>query len=132
MVPGANGATAFMTLQTIGGSDYFGPVHWTTSNDLGKTWSEFQPAPPLGWVKQDTGWNEAVCDVTPEYHPKTGSVLALGHNVYYKDTKGFDRNQPARWPIYAVWKNGAWGPRKKLVWDDPGPPRSIPTTAASA
>ena len=52
------------------------------------------------------------------YHPPTGSVLALGHNVFYK-TNSFDRNQPARWPIYAVWKDGEWGPRQKLVWDDP-------------
>ena len=121
MVPALNGegAMAFMTLQTIGGSDYFGPVHWTTSNDLGKTWSEFQPAPPLGWDKLEDGiTSEAVCDVTPEYHAKTGSVLALGHNVFYK-TKAFDRNQPSRWPVYAVWKKGTWGPRKKLVWDDP-------------
>jgi hypothetical protein len=126
---------AFMTLQVISGSDHFGPVHWATSTDLGKTWSEFKPAPPLGWEKintisatggkafdknqWDTSWNEGVCDVTPEYHRKTGSVLALGHNVYYQDKKGFNRDQPARWPIYAVWQNGEWGPRKKLVWDDP-------------
>src|SRR5262245_14202047 len=40
MVPGTGGTTAFMTLQTITGSDYFGPVHWMTSRDLGKTWTE--------------------------------------------------------------------------------------------
>ncbi len=120
MVPatGGKGTMVFMTIQTIGGSDYFGPVHWATSNDLGKTWSEFQPVPPLGWEKLDSGASEAVCDVTPEYHPQTGSVLALGHNVFYKTTK-FEKSQPARWPVYAVWKDGAWGPRKKLVWDDP-------------
>ena len=112
------GKTAFMTLQPIKGSDYFGPVHWTASDDLGKTWREFQPAPPLGWVPDPTGGNEGVCDVTPEYHPATGSVLALGHNVFYKAAK-FDRDQPARRPVYAVWKNGSWGPRQKLAWDDP-------------
>ena len=112
------GKKAFMTLQPIKGSDYFGPVHWTTSDDLGKTWSEFQPAAPLGWVPDPAGGNEGVCDVTPEFHQATGSVLALGHNVFYKATK-FDRNQPPRWPVYAVWKDGAWGPRQKLVWDDP-------------
>ena len=112
------GKRAFMTLQPIQGSDYFGPVHYTTSDDLGKTWREFQPVPPLGWVPLPGGGNEGVCDVTPEFHPQTGSVLALGHNVFYK-TKGFDRNQPPRWPVYAVWKDGAWGPRHKLVWDDP-------------
>jgi hypothetical protein len=118
------GKTAFMTLQTIKGSDYFGPVHWTTSDDLGKTWSEFQPAPPLGWVPAPKGvgiaegGNEGVCDVTPEFHPATGSVLALGHNVFYK-TASFSREQPPRWPVYAVWKDGVWGPRQKLVWGDP-------------
>jgi hypothetical protein len=109
---------ALMTLQPIKGSDYFGPVHWTTSDDLGKTWSEFQPVPPLGWVPLPDGGNEGVCDVTPEFHPKTGSVLALGHNVFYKTTS-FHRDQPPRWPVYAVWKDGEWGPRQKLVWDDP-------------
>jgi hypothetical protein len=112
------GRTAFMTLQEIKGSDFFGPVHWTTSDDLGKTWSEFRPAPPLGWVPQEGVGHEGVCDVTPEYHQATASVLALGHNVYYKTDK-FDRSQPPRWPVYAVWKDGSWGPRKKLVWDDP-------------
>ena len=112
------GKKAFMTLQTIMGSDYFGPLHWTTSEDLGRTWTEFQPAPPLGWVPLSEGGNEGVCDVTPEYHPKTGSVLALGHRVFYKTAK-FEHEQPSRWPIYAVWKDGEWGPRQKLVWDDP-------------
>jgi hypothetical protein len=112
------GKKAFMTLQPIMGSDYFGPVQWTISDDVGHTWAPFQPAPPLGWVEQAEGGHEGVCDVTPEYHPTTGSVLALGHNVFYK-TAGFDRNQPPRWPIYAVWKDGTWGPRRKLVWDDP-------------
>jgi hypothetical protein len=112
------GKKAFMTLQPIKGSDFFGPVHFTTSDDLGKTWSEFQAVPPLGWVPDEGGGNEAVCDVTPEFHPASGSVLALGHRVFYKTAK-FDREQPARWPIYAVWKDGEWGPREKLVWDDP-------------
>ena len=113
------GKKVFMTLQPIMGSDYFGPVHWTTSDDLGKTWREFQPAPPLGWEGEGEG-SEAVCDVTPEYHPKTGTVLALGQNVFYKTrTPGFKGDQPPRWPMYAVWKDGAWGPRHKLVWDDP-------------
>lgn len=112
------GGQMLMTLQPIMGSDYFGHVHFTLSSDNGRTWSEFQPAPPLGHVPAQDGWNEGVCDVTPEFHARTGSVLALGHNVFYK-TKGFDRNQPPRWPVYAVWKDGVWGPRQKLAWDDP-------------
>ncbi len=112
------GKKAFMTVQSIKGDDYFGPVHWTTSDDLGRTWAEFQPAPPLGWEPLAEGGNEGICDVTPEFHRSTGSILALGHNVFYK-TARFDRDQPSRWPIYAVWKDGAWGPRQKLLWEDP-------------
>lgn len=118
MVPEATGATAFMTLQTIGGSDYFGPVHWMSSRDWGRTWSDPRPVPPLGRVKQPDGVEEGVCDVVPEWHPRTGSVLALGHNVFYSGPK-FSADQPPRWPVYAVWGNGRWGPRRKLEWDDP-------------
>jgi hypothetical protein len=39
------GKKAFMTTQPIVGSDHFGHVHWTTSDDLGQTWSDFTPAP---------------------------------------------------------------------------------------
>jgi hypothetical protein len=118
MVPGAAGPMAFMTLQTISGSDYFGPVHWMTSADFGKTWTEPQPVPALGRVKQPDGVEEGVCDVVPEWHPQTKTVLALGHNVFYSGPK-FSSNQPPRWPVYAVWKDGKWGLRRKLEWKDP-------------
>jgi len=117
-VPGAQGDTIFMALQTIAGSDYFGPVHWMTSADLGRTWTEPQPVPPLGRVKQADGAEEGVCDVVPEWHAPTRSVLAVGHNVFYSGPT-FSANQPSRWPIYAVWRDGRWGPRRKLEWSDP-------------
>jgi len=125
--------TAFMTLQTIAGSDYFGPVHWSTSTDLGRTWTDPAPVPALGRVPAADGWQEAVCDVVPQWHAKTGTVLALGHNVFYRGPK-FDRNQPRRRPVYAVWRSGAagsgasgsgaagtgaWSERRVLEWDDP-------------
>jgi hypothetical protein len=118
LVPAPAGALAFMTLQTIAGSDYFGPVHWMTSGDLGRTWTEPQPVPPLGRVARNDGWDEGVCDVVPEFHAKTGVVLAMGHNVFYRGPR-FERDQPPRWPVYAVWRNGEWGERRKLQWDDP-------------
>ena len=118
MVPDASGAMALMTLQTISGSDYFGPVHWMTSRDLGRTWSEPQPVPALGRVKQPDGAEEGVCDVVPEWHPKTKTVLALGQNIFYSGPK-FSADQPPRWPIYAVWRNGQWGARRRLEWNDP-------------
>ena len=108
----------FMTLQPILGSDDFGPVHATTSGDLGRHWSPPQPVPPLGRVTVKDPLVEGVCDVVPEWHAASGSLLALGHNVFYTGP-GFSKNQPPRWPVYAVWKDGAWGPRRKLEWDDP-------------
>jgi hypothetical protein len=62
--------------------------------------------------------DEGVCDVVPQFHPQTGTVLAMGHNVFYKGPK-FDRKQPPRCPMYAVYKNGQWSERKRLLWDDP-------------
>jgi len=118
VVPGNDGPTVLMTLQTIMGSDYFGPVHWMTSRDLGKTWTEPEPVPSLGRVKLPNGVEEGVCDVVPEWHPPTKTVLALGHNVFYSGPK-FSKDQPPRCPIYSVWRNGQWGPRRKLEWNDP-------------
>lgn len=118
VIPTAGGPLVFMTLQTIGGSDYFGPVHWMTTADLGRTWTAPQPVPSLGRVPQASGWDEGVCDVVPEFHPPTGSVLAMGHNVFYRGPR-FEKQQPARWPVYSVWKDGRWGARRKLEWDDP-------------
>jgi hypothetical protein len=82
LTPGATGPVVLMTLQTIAGSDYFGPVHWMTSPDLGKTWTTPEPVPALGREKLPGGVEEGVCDVVPEWHPQTKTVLALSHNVF--------------------------------------------------
>ena len=116
--PQGNGPLVLMTLQEIAGSDYFGPVHWMSTQDLGATWSEPQPVPALGRVKRDDGWDEGVCDVVPEFHAATGTVLALGHSVCYRGPR-FEREQPPRWPVYSVWSKGQWGERRRLDWDDP-------------
>ena len=118
VIPGPAGAGVFMTLQTILGSDNFGPVHWMESRDQGRSWTDPQPVPALGRVPQPDGTEEGVCDVVPDYHPPTGTVLALGHNVFYRSAQ-FIRLQPPRWPMYSVWRDGRWGPRRKLEWGDP-------------
>jgi Domain of Unknown Function (DUF1080) len=118
IVPSATGSMVFMTLQTITGSDYFGPVQWMSSLDSGQTWTEPQPVLALGRRPHPDGGEEGVCDVVPEWHAPTKTVLALGHNVFYNGPK-FSTDQPPRWPIYAVWRDGQWGERRKLEWDDP-------------
>ncbi|QDV38446.1 sialidase family protein [Tautonia plasticadhaerens] len=119
MIPGPEGPTALMTLQSIGGSDVFGPVHWTTSADLGRSWSVPGPIPGLGRVNLGEGREMGVCDVVPEYHPPTGTVLAVGHNVYYEDGV-LARPQEARWPVSTVRSgDGRWSEPRRLEWDDP-------------
>lgn len=114
---------ALMTLQEIRGSDYFGPVHWSWSCDLGRTWSDPQPIPALGRepvAGRDDGLLAGVCDVVPQYHPLTNTVLALGHVVFYKGEYFARNEQLSRYPVYAVRSaDGNWSERKILEWDDP-------------
>ncbi len=123
MVPTGDGkVTALMTLQEIGGSDYFGPVQWIESPNDGGTWSEPQPIPALAREPVDghPGLMAGVCDVVPQYHPQTGTVLALGHVVFYRGPRFARGDQLARYPVYSVrHKNGTWSERKILEWDDP-------------
>ncbi len=123
MVPDSNGRPqGLMTLQTISGSDYFGPVHWSTSIDMGKTWTQPKPIPSLGRqpVPKHDGLIQGVCDVVPEYHRQTKKVLALGHVVFYRGGRFARADQLARYPVYAVRDaKGDWSKAKKLLWDDP-------------
>jgi len=123
MVPGDNGRpVALMNLQEIGGSDYFGQVHWSESDDFGSTWSKPEPIAALGRdpVEGHPGLLAGVCDVTPQFHPQTGTVLALGHVVFYHGPRFARGDQLARYPVYAVRrKDGTWPQRKILQWDDP-------------
>ena len=115
------GGEVFMTGQGISGSDYFHPVHWMVSSDIGRTWSSPEAVPGFGWVDGEDGVSEGVCDVVPEYHPPSGKVLAVGHNVYYKDGRLMQPQRP-RWPVYGVWDpaTGEWSGKRKLEWDQPG------------
>ncbi|APZ94155.1 sialidase family protein [Fuerstiella marisgermanici] len=112
-----------MNLQEIGGSDYFGPVHWSESHDLGKTWSDPQPIAAFGRdpvAGRDDSLTAGVCDVTPQYHPQTESVIAMGHVVFYKGAYFARKEQLARYPVYSIRsKDGTWSERKILEWDDP-------------
>ncbi|MCA8999238.1 MAG: exo-alpha-sialidase [Planctomycetaceae bacterium] len=123
-MPGEDGdPIVLMTLQEIGGSDYFGPVHWSISTDQGSTWTTPEPIPALGRdlvPGRDDGLKAGVCDVTPQYHPPTKSVLALGHVVFYKGDYFARNEQLARYPVYVTRSpSGEWSQRKKLDWDDP-------------
>lgn len=123
MTPSVDGKpVALMTMQEIGGSDYFGQVHWSESSDRGRTWSDPEPIASLGRdpVAGYPGLMAGVCDVTPQFHPQTGTVLALGHVVFYRGPRFARGDQLARYPVYVVRrKDGTWSDRKVLAWDDP-------------
>lgn len=111
--------TVLWTMQSITGSDHFGPVQEMTTTDRGKTWSEPKPIAGFDRKKMPNGTEAGVCDVVPEYHAATNTVLAIGQTVNYKNEKFFV-DQPARWPVYCVRdKSGHWSDAQQLVWDDP-------------
>ncbi len=113
---------AFMTLQEIAGSDFFGPVHFSQSSDLGQSWTDPTGIAPLARypVPDHEGLKQGVCDVVPQYHPASNSILALGHNVFYRGKHFAKKDQLARFPAYTVRQpDGTWTSLKKLEWDDP-------------
>ncbi|UCD51678.1 MAG: exo-alpha-sialidase [Phycisphaerales bacterium] len=120
MIPAERGPVAFMTLQSITGSDVFGPVHWSTSTDLGRTWTDPKRIAALGRHPARHDLTEGVCDVVPEYHARTDTVLAIGHNVYYDRTGRLARPQLERYPVYVVrTPDGHFSGASRLQWDDP-------------
>lgn len=120
LFPCAGRRHVFMTLQDITGSDVFGPVHWSTSSDEGRIWSAPEPIPGLGRHPFGAGFDEGVCDVVPQYHPPTDTLLAVGHNVFYKDGSLAKPQPGQRYPVYVVRNaRGEWTPPRRLGWDDP-------------
>ena len=120
MVPAEPNPVAVMTMQAITGSDVFHHIHWTESRDLGKAWSEPEPVPSLGRHTLPDGVEEGYCDVVPEYHPQTRSVLAMGHSVLYKDGVLYRGKDHQRYPAYVVRSaDGEWSHVRRLEWDGP-------------
>ncbi|MFN0085955.1 MAG: sialidase family protein [Blastocatellia bacterium] len=118
MIPGRTGSTALMVMQTIAGSDYYGPVHWRASTDRGATWTDPQPVPGLGRRPYKDDIEEAVSDVVPQFHPRTKRLLAIGEIIYYRNGRYFPE-QPQRYPIYLTRdEKGVWSERRKLEWND--------------
>ena len=52
MPDGKGGRKALMAVQEIGGSDYFGPVQWSESTDLGRNWKTPAPIESLGRIPE--------------------------------------------------------------------------------
>ncbi|MFK5923970.1 MAG: sialidase family protein, partial [Verrucomicrobiota bacterium] len=101
---GKNGQpTVFLTLQKLlGRSDYFSGLSVMRTNDMGKSWSEPDLRPELEWVHQGK-IDIAVADVTPDWHPQTAKVIAIGAQVRYSvDGHQLEDIKRAHQTAYAV------------------------------
>lgn len=119
MIPSKANPVALMTCQTITGSDLFSQVHWARSSDNGRSWQQPESIASLDRQMLSDGMEEGTCDVVPDYHPQTNSVLAIGHNVYYKNNV-LTQPYQNRYPVYVIGDaDGNWSERRKLRWDNP-------------
>lgn len=121
-----NSDMLLMTVQAIKGHDYYMSLCESFSADRGVNWSAPLPIAEMGIKEIEHGIIEVISDVVPEYHKATQTVLAMGHNAYYRngklfDTLGLDRDEAMRlrmqrFPIYAIRDaNGCWSiTRRKL------------------
>ncbi|HDP34630.1 MAG TPA: hypothetical protein ENN29_05915 [Candidatus Hydrogenedentes bacterium] len=124
-IPGAgkDGAPAVvMTLQKhLQVSDFYSGMYALYSDDLGKTWTGPVEIPELAWREGPDNTILAVCDVTPNYHPPTGKVLAMGAQLYYhpdgKLLEGIKRSDQTAYTVYDP-DTGAWSGWKVLEMPD--------------
>ena len=116
----------FLTVQEIKGSDYYGDVLWSVSKDGGRTWSDLSKLEPLGWRPlEEPDKFEGVCDTVPNVDPASGRLVAIGHNVFYRENRFWDTlgtwhksdhtTSHLRRGCYSVRQDdGTWTPRQYL------------------
>lgn len=137
MIPATGNPVTLMTCQSITGSDVFGQVYWSRSANNGKSWTQPQPIISLGRRQLSRNIEKGVCDVVPDFHSKSNSVLAIGHNVYYKDnvlTQPYEnrffmttRAEDGFGYVSASDDGLLWEKKQQWCWDD-GEPLTMSTT----
>lgn len=90
----ANGhPTVIVTAQPAlqSGSDVYYALSEWRSTDLGATWDGPHPHPETLGRREDPDQPDvtvAICDMTPKWHTATGTLLATGQTVRYRDDAG--------------------------------------------
>jgi hypothetical protein len=84
-IPGES-PTVVMTMQKLllSGSDIFYALNEMRTDDLGKTWTGPVQHETLGRREEADGIVSVICDFTPVWHAKTGTLLGTGHVARYK------------------------------------------------
>ena len=75
-----------LTMQKLllSGSDVFYALNEMRTDDLGGSWSGPVEHETLGRRQEDEGIVSVICDFTPMWHEKTGTLLGTGHVARYK------------------------------------------------
>lgn len=98
-----DGSFALLTLQKhLQKSDFYSGLSVMYSTDRGVTWSGPDTQPELAWVDEGEGVVQAVCDVTPGPHRKSGKIIAIGAKVRYKDGEQISDTPHSHEAAYAV------------------------------
>ena len=97
LLPDVAAPTVVLTMQKllVAGSDTFLALHSTRSHDLGQSWTPPQEQPSFQRRKvtddaemagaSQSEIEKVVCDFTPQWHAKSGTLLGIGQTAYYLD-----------------------------------------------
>lgn len=109
-IPGAT-PSVVLTMQKLRltGSDIFYALNEMRTDDLGRTWSGPTEHMTLGRRAEGAG-EVGVCDFTPKWHAKTGTLLGTGHTVrYVNDEIPKERARETAYSVYDA-KTRTWAP----------------------
>jgi len=99
-----------MNQLTLSGSDIYGPIQTTWSQDLGKTWTApIAQIDTLGPRAEVEGGVVIVSDFWPKWHRASGKVLGIGQTFRYTDGEA-PRQDVSKQVVYASYDvaTGKW------------------------
>ena len=103
-LPGAaqdgNPAVVLLTQKHLEADDHYSNTFVLRTNDLGRTWSKPEAVPQLKWLSED-GYDRAISGTVPNWHAKTGSLLAIGCSNLLNRPSGYVDKAGATWVYYA-------------------------------
>lgn len=84
---GGNPAVIMTIQKHLVADDHYSGLWVMRTDDLGQTWSKPKEIPELAWRKEkgNDKVDLSVADVTPQWHAKTGKLIALGIQVRYNE-----------------------------------------------
>jgi hypothetical protein len=113
-----------MTMNTIdlSGNDVYKAMYGLHTDDLGKTWTEPVPVPPLCYRMETIDRVErpvAASDFWPKWHRQSKTLLGTGHTVAYTPQWKVvdDRPRDTSFAVYDAAK-GEWLPWRKMPMND--------------